>query len=178
VVQQFIIRHPDAVALDLGVGLDTRVFRIAPPPTVDWYDIDFPEVITARHQLLPDGATAHGIGTDLTDPRWLDAVPSDRPAVIVADGLMAFLTQDDMIALLNRLISHFPGGEVAFNGYGRFAIWAAKHYPRHAIGRGSHQVSWLRRPPRTRTLESQAAAGQGDPAYARARWTRWPSART
>ena len=48
--------------------------------------------------------------------------------MIVADGLMAFLTQDDMIALLHRLISHFPGGEVAFNGYTRFAIWAAKHY--------------------------------------------------
>jgi O-methyltransferase involved in polyketide biosynthesis len=104
------------------------VARIAPPSTVDWYDVDFPQVITARRQLLPDRANAHGIGTDLTDPHWLDAIPTDRPAVIVADGLLAFLGQDDMIALLTRLISHFPGGEVAFNGYTRFAIWAAKHY--------------------------------------------------
>jgi O-methyltransferase involved in polyketide biosynthesis len=48
--------------------------------------------------------------------------------VVVADGLMAFLTQQDMISLLNRLIGHFPSGEVAFNGYTRFAIWAARHY--------------------------------------------------
>lgn len=48
--------------------------------------------------------------------------------MIVADGLPAFLTQHDMIALLDRLIDHFPSGEVAFNGYTRFAIWAAKHY--------------------------------------------------
>jgi O-methyltransferase involved in polyketide biosynthesis len=48
--------------------------------------------------------------------------------VIVADGALAFLTQDGMIALLNRFIRHFPSGEVAFNGYTRFAIWAAKHY--------------------------------------------------
>jgi hypothetical protein len=48
--------------------------------------------------------------------------------VVVADGLLAFLAQDDMIALLNRLTGHFPSGEVAFNGYSRFAIWAAKHY--------------------------------------------------
>ena len=33
-----------------------------------------------------------------------------------------------MIALLNRRIDHFPFGEVAFNGYSRFAIWAARHY--------------------------------------------------
>jgi O-methyltransferase involved in polyketide biosynthesis len=128
VAQRFITRHPDAVALDLGAGLDTRVFRIAPPPTVDWYDVDFPEVIAARQQLLPERANGHGIGADLTDPGWLNAIPSGRPAVIVADGLLAFLTQGDMVSLLNRLISHFPSGEVAFNGYSRFAIWAARHY--------------------------------------------------
>jgi O-methyltransferase involved in polyketide biosynthesis len=79
VAQQFIARHPDAVGLDLGAGLDTRVFRIAPPPTVDWYDVDFPEVIAARRQLLPDRPNAHVIGADLTDPAWLDAVPTGRP---------------------------------------------------------------------------------------------------
>jgi O-methyltransferase involved in polyketide biosynthesis len=48
--------------------------------------------------------------------------------VVVADGLMAFLTQDDMVTLANRLVAHFPSGEIAFNGYTRFAIWAANHY--------------------------------------------------
>jgi O-methyltransferase involved in polyketide biosynthesis len=32
VAQQFIARHPNAVGLDLGAGLDTRMVRIAPPP--------------------------------------------------------------------------------------------------------------------------------------------------
>ena len=75
VARNFITRHPDAVGLDLGAGLDTRAFRINPPPTVDWYDIDFPEVIAARHQLLPDRANTHAVGADLTDPTWLDATP-------------------------------------------------------------------------------------------------------
>jgi O-methyltransferase involved in polyketide biosynthesis len=128
VAQKFISGHPNAVGLDLGAGLDTRIFRVNPPPTIDWYDVDFPEVITARRRLLPDRPNAHGISTDLTDPTWLDEVPTDRPAVIVADGLMAFLSEEDMITLLNRLISHLRSGELAFNGYTRFAIWAAKHY--------------------------------------------------
>lgn len=79
VALRFVTRHPDAVALDLGAGLDTRMLRITPPPTVDWYDIDFPEVITARRQLIPDRANAHGVGTDLTDPNWLETIPTDRP---------------------------------------------------------------------------------------------------
>jgi O-methyltransferase involved in polyketide biosynthesis len=128
VAQAFLNRHPEAVALDLGAGLDTRMFRVAVPPSVGWYDVDFAEVITARHLLIPERENAHGVGTDLTDPAWLETVPADRPAVIVADGLLAFLPPPDMIALVNRLIDHFPYGEIAFNGYSRFAIWAAKHY--------------------------------------------------
>jgi len=48
VASGFIRHHPDAVGLDLGAGLDTRMVRIAPPSTVDWYDIDYPSVVAAR----------------------------------------------------------------------------------------------------------------------------------
>ena len=57
----------------------------------------------------------------------LDALPTDRPAVITADGLMGFLAEDDLIALLNRLVDHFPSGELIFNGYTRFTIWVSRH---------------------------------------------------
>ncbi len=128
VVASFVTRHPDAVVLDLGVGLDTRILRVKPPSTVAWYDIDFPEVIGARRKLLPDCGNVHGTGADLRDPSWLNSIPSTGPSVIVADGLMAFLTQEETISLLDGLTRQFPTGELAFNGYSRFAIWAAKHY--------------------------------------------------
>lgn len=41
-VRHFVAHHPDVVVLDLGAGLDGRMFRVDPPPTVDWYDVDFP----------------------------------------------------------------------------------------------------------------------------------------
>src|SRR4029453_9500987 len=34
VASAFLARHPDAVGLDLGAGLDTRFERLAPPATV------------------------------------------------------------------------------------------------------------------------------------------------
>ena len=137
VASGFLARHPDAVGLDLGAGLDTRMIRLAPPPTVDWYDIDFPEVITAREGLIPDHPNAHVIGADVTEGDWLDAVPTGRPAVIAADGLMGFLSQNELVSLLNRLVSHFPSGEMVFNSYTKFAIWAAKH------SRGTQSVAGL-----------------------------------
>jgi O-methyltransferase involved in polyketide biosynthesis len=137
VARRFILRHPDAVALDLGAGLDTRMFRVAPPSSVDWYDIDFPEVIMARRQLIPARPNAHNVGADLTDPNWLNGIPTDRPTMIVADGLAAFLSLEEMISLLNSLTNHFSSLELVFNGYSRFAIWAAKRY------RGTQSVASL-----------------------------------
>jgi O-methyltransferase involved in polyketide biosynthesis len=127
VVRRFVASQPDAVVLDLGAGLDSRMFRIDPPSTVDWYDVDFTEIIALRKQLLPQPANAHSIGADLTDPRWLDTVPTDRPAVIVFDGLVAFLPQDGYVSLLNRVTNHFPSGELAFNLYTTGAVWALHH---------------------------------------------------
>jgi O-methyltransferase involved in polyketide biosynthesis len=39
-VHRFVTAHPDAVVLDLGVGLDHRTARVPVPSTVDWYDVD------------------------------------------------------------------------------------------------------------------------------------------
>jgi O-methyltransferase involved in polyketide biosynthesis len=133
VVRRFVSENPDSVVLDLGAGLDGRIFRVDPPPAVAWYDIDFPEVIALRARVVPPHVNAHSIGADLTDPDWLNDVPTSRPAVIVADGLIAFLTQDGFVSLLNRLARHFPCGELAFNLYTRYAIWAVKHAPGMAV---------------------------------------------
>ncbi|WP_284744116.1 class I SAM-dependent methyltransferase [Amycolatopsis sp. RTGN1] len=128
VVRRFVGQHPDAVVLDLGAGLDDRCSRVRPPSTVDWYDVDLPGVTAVRREVVAPRANVHALAADLTDPEWLAGVPADRPAVIVADGLVAFLGEADFAALLKRLTSHFPAGEVAFNGYTRFHLWAIKHY--------------------------------------------------
>jgi O-methyltransferase involved in polyketide biosynthesis len=46
--RQFLDRHPSCTVLHLGCGLGTRVYRVDPPPTVRWYDIDLPDVIDLR----------------------------------------------------------------------------------------------------------------------------------
>ena len=126
VTSGFLTRHPDAIGLDLGTGLDTRMARLAPPPTVEWYDVDFPAVATARKRLIPDHPNTHVVGADVRDPDWLDTIPT-RPALIVADGLIAFLSQGELVSLLNGLTSHFPSGEMVFTSYTKFTIWVTQH---------------------------------------------------
>jgi O-methyltransferase involved in polyketide biosynthesis len=127
VASRFIARFPNAVGLDLGAGFDARASRLDLPAGVDWYDVDLPEVVDARKGLIPEQPNTHTIAADVTDDDWLAALPTDRPAVTTADGLMGFLTKDQLVSLLDRLIVHFPRGEMVFNSYTKFTIWVAKH---------------------------------------------------
>ncbi|WP_433411316.1 class I SAM-dependent methyltransferase [Microtetraspora malaysiensis] len=127
VVRAYIAAHPGCVVLDLGCGLDTRMFRCDPPPSVDWYDIDFPDVVNLRSESLP--GRSHLVAADLTTSDWLAAVPGDRPTMIVAEGLFPFMPGDSFQTMTRELTGHFPTGELALNGYTRFAAWAMKYHP-------------------------------------------------
>lgn len=59
VVRSFVARHPHAVVLDLGAGLDNRMARVVPGAGIDWYDVDFPEVIAFRAEAIGRETKAH-----------------------------------------------------------------------------------------------------------------------
>lgn len=118
--------HARATVVHLGCGLDSRVFRIAPGPGVRWFDIDFPEVMALRRQLYPEREGYTAIGASVTDPGWVAELPSDQPTLIVAEGLLMYLTEAEGTALLRRLMAHVPSGETAFDAFSPFAIRAQR----------------------------------------------------
>ena len=58
-VRAFVKQHPDAVVVDLGAGLDSGVYRVGPPPTVDWYSVDLPGITALRDEVLPGQTHSH-----------------------------------------------------------------------------------------------------------------------
>ena len=117
-VRDFIERHPDAVVVDLGAGLDSGVYRVDPPPSVDWYSIDLPGITSLRDEVLPANPHSHSVPVSLADEYWPDAIPADRPTMLVADGLFAFLSEPVIVGIFRRITDHFGSGELAFNDYG------------------------------------------------------------
>ncbi|OHV00356.1 class I SAM-dependent methyltransferase [Mycobacterium talmoniae] len=118
-VRAFIRQHPDAVVVDLGAGLDTGMQRVNPPATVDWYSVDLPHVIALRYQVVPATARAHSVAASVAATDWTDAIPADRPTMVIADGLFAFLPETVIAGLFRHITDHFGSGELAFNDYGR-----------------------------------------------------------
>jgi O-methyltransferase involved in polyketide biosynthesis len=123
---QFLSGHDRAVVLHLGCGLDSRVFRLDPGSEVEWYDVDFPEVIALRERLFPTRENYHLVSASATDPSWLDAIPADRPALLLAEGVSMYLTEDDGTALLRRVVERFPSGELQLDFWSRFGTRAQR----------------------------------------------------
>ncbi|HET9566090.1 MAG TPA: class I SAM-dependent methyltransferase [Mycobacterium sp.] len=124
-VRDFVERHPDAVVVDLGAGLDSGFYRVGPPATVDWYSVDLPGITALREEVLPAAPQSHSVPVSLADEHWPDAIPADRPIMLIADGLFAFLTEPVIIGIFRRITDHFRSGELAFNDYGRIG-WVSR----------------------------------------------------
>ncbi|MGZ3342858.1 MAG: class I SAM-dependent methyltransferase [Reyranella sp.] len=111
-VMRFLDGHPDCVVLHLGCGLDTRAYRVNPPATVDWYDIDLPDVIALRRSLFEPRAGLHVVASSVTDPKLVGGIAMDRPVLVVAEGLTPYLRRADGVAMLRRIVGHFEAGEM------------------------------------------------------------------
>ena len=127
--ETFLRRCPEATVLHLGCGLDSRIFRIDPGPDVRWFEVDFPDVIALRRQIYPDRAGCATIACSIVKSSWIAELPADRPAMIVAEGVLPYLEEDQVPRLLRRIADHFPSGEIAFDAYGSFAIRLLRFHP-------------------------------------------------
>ncbi|MNU93913.1 Leucine carboxyl methyltransferase [compost metagenome] len=124
--REFIAAHGDATVLHLGCGLDTRVFRVDPPFGVDWFEVDYPEVMELRRKLYPVRPGCSLLGSPVTDLAWLGRIPAGKPTLIVAEGLFLYLPEDALLRLLRAVTTRFPAGEIVFDAYNRLGLtWVA-----------------------------------------------------
>lgn len=121
-VREFVGRHVDCTVVHLGAGMDSRVFRIDPPGSVRWFDVDFPEVIRLRRQVYPARANTTLVGASADELGWIDDVPGDRPVFVVAEGLTMYLVPAAGHALFRRVVEHFSGGEVFVDAYSTLGV--------------------------------------------------------
>ncbi|WP_051808203.1 class I SAM-dependent methyltransferase [Actinoplanes subtropicus] len=141
-VAAYLAGHPGAVVLDLGCGLDSRVFRIDPPPGCAWFDVDLPEVIAVRDQLYPARAGHTSIGASADEPAWLAGVPADRPVVAVADTLLMWLSKEQVGRLIRQVVEHFPDGELVVNAYSRAVKQRLDRRPGPVFGKYGAVMGW------------------------------------
>ena len=102
--------HPDGVVVNLACGLDTRFHRLGGRHPV--IDVDLPPMIALKQALLPAAEGHTLVAGSVTERGWLDAVPVGPPVLFLAEGLLMYLPEDAVRALLLDLAGRHPGSEL------------------------------------------------------------------
>ena len=106
--------HPKAAVVNLGCGLDDTFSRVD-NGECRGYNIDFPDVIKVRNDLLPAGERETNLASDLNDFCWMDGIDASDGAIFFAAGVFYYFRTDDVRKLFDAMAERFPGGVLAFD---------------------------------------------------------------
>ena len=99
------------MVINLAAGLDARPYRMQLPPTLKWIEVDLPEILSYKEEILRDNkpvCSLERIRLDLSDAaarRDLFAQLSSRAskALIISEGLLIYLPPEDVAGLAKDL---------------------------------------------------------------------------
>ena len=110
----YLKAHPNAAVVNLGCGLDDT-FRKVDSGSCLGFNIDMPDVIRKRSEILPAAERETNIGCDLNDYSWMDRIDAGGGAVFFAAGVFYYFRTEDVERLLRRIVERFPGARIAFD---------------------------------------------------------------
>ena len=120
-VRDYLKSHPNAAVVNLGCGLDSTG-RSCDNGSCKIYNLDFPDVIALRQQLLPAGEREQNIPCDLKDPAWFDKIDASGGAVFFASGVFYYFLTEQVRELVQGMADAFPGGVLVFDAANRTAV--------------------------------------------------------
>ena len=120
-VQEYLKTHPKAAVVNLGCGLD-NTGRACDNGSCKIYNLDFPDVITVRNELLPAGEREQNIPCNLNDTAWLSEIDASDGAVFFASGVFYYFLTGHVKALVQAMASAFPGSILVFDAANKTAV--------------------------------------------------------
>lgn len=94
-VRDYLKTRPNATVVNLGCGLDDTG-RHCDNGTCRIYNIDYPDVIEVRNDLIPPGAREVNIACDLNDISWFQAIDASGGAVFFASGVFYYFLRSQV----------------------------------------------------------------------------------
>ena len=113
-VEEYLKDHPSAAVVNLGCGLDDT-FRKCDNGYCLGYNIDLPDVIQVRNELLPAGEREVNLAWDLNDFRWMEQIDASHGAVFFAAGVFYYFRTEEVRRLTAAMAERFPGAVLAFD---------------------------------------------------------------
>lgn len=123
---ELLQKHPGAVVLHIGCGLDSRCLRVSANGS-EWIDADFPEVIEVRKKHFRETGTYHMVGLDASKEDELEALPDSPCAVVILEGISMYLTNLEKKMLFTGLRNKYKEVHILMDVYTEWAAKASKY---------------------------------------------------
>lgn len=113
-VEAYLKNHPQAAVVNLGCGLDDTFSKVD-NGQCRGYNIDLPDVMKVRNDLLPAGERETDLACDLNDLSWMDKIDSTDGAIFFAAGVFYYFRRADVKKLFQAMAERFPEGVLVFD---------------------------------------------------------------
>jgi methyltransferase (TIGR00027 family) len=117
-VATFINKNQKAVVVNVGCGLDTRFYRVADGSGAVFYELDLPEVINLREQLLPAQKNDIHLRASMLETEWMDTLLLKHPDsrfIFIIEGVFMYFLEEQVRMVIQNLAARFHGGELHFD---------------------------------------------------------------
>ncbi len=145
VVKAFLADNSGAVVVNLGAGLET-MFQRADEGTVQWINIDLPDVVALRQKLIPDSEREMTIAKSILDFTWIDDISrltKGRPILFMAAGVLCYFEAGEVEILFRKLAETYPSAHVLFDSMSWFPAWGANIEVKKCMKNGEADSSTL-----------------------------------
>lgn len=121
-LKTFLNENSNAVIVNFGAGLCTRVKRLEQLNFSKWIDIDLPESINLRKQFICENERISFISISIFDFSWMDEIPKDKPIMFIAEGLFMYFKEDEIKPLFKEIAKRFKGSQILFESIPPIAV--------------------------------------------------------
>jgi O-methyltransferase involved in polyketide biosynthesis len=120
-IKAFLQKHPNGKILDIGAGLDTTYYR-CDNGTALWYDLDLPDSIALRSQLLPPpNERVTYIAKSMLDYSWIEDIGDiSNGLFITIPGVLPYFKEEDVKIFLTTIAPKLKGAEIIFDVISQF----------------------------------------------------------
>jgi len=111
------IRHGADLVVNLAAGLDARPYRMNLPSTLQWVEVDLPDIVSYKEEILAQEkprCRLERIALDLSDVHGRRALFADlntraTKIVVASEGLLIYFTAEEVASLAEDLAAgkHF-----------------------------------------------------------------------
>ncbi len=117
-INNYLSQYPEAAVVNLGCGLD-ETGKACDNGLCKIINVDFPDVIAIREQLIPESEREFNIACDLRDYSWMDKVDASKGAIFFAAGVFHYFKTEEVKSLVLELAQRFPKGCLVFDSVGK-----------------------------------------------------------